>query len=282
VNGPSRRGQGGGKPRGGGERYEAPDPSLHIEFFGMPGVGKSVIAEALVDSLVRRGTKVRSIVAPARAGLTRRLLRVGGRVWRAASALRRPRDFRHQVGLVRGSRQVTPDDFAGVLFNWLVVREHARISRSFPGVFISDQGIVQGVWSILLRSRADRDEALARTLLRGAVLPHVLVVVHADTELTEQRRRERPGVWSRMERLPGVQERGKQLFHRLDRITRSLDAPPWVLDVYNGPDATPDARGEEIVTALSGWLMASGASRPLPPSFPGRGGSSEPDIPPVQ
>lgn len=156
-----------------------------VEFIGMPGVGKSTIAEALG-----------ALRLPGEAPVNRRALEIGRasrpvRILHKSTLLlwllRRDITGARAVGRLAGdivSSAGRPP--VKVLVNWLFLIALLRRNVEADGLVILDQGIAQGLWSTLYRASAgdwNRDGAVAlfEEVLRQTE-PRSLIVVLVKAE----------------------------------------------------------------------------------------------------
>lgn len=173
-------------------------PGVIIEFFGLPGAGKSVVAAELVEALRADGDPAylaSSVTGPdARTGL--RYLRKGVEI--LGVLLRRPRaSFVLLYSLHRSGQRSTVQ----TLKRWadFMVAQGLMISSRSPGSVILDQGILQAIWSIGLQGdlKGPLDSLVANRL--DWRLPDVVVVVQAPIDEIVARLVSRPSRHSRLQ-----------------------------------------------------------------------------------
>jgi len=182
---------------------------LVIEFAGLPGAGKTTVANSTNRALLATGVSSRvcdasiSAAVPVSARTRRRLALAGAEV------------ARHPVqgmGVLRDIRRLAPvssrDALAGAVQWFAVQRLEAQATRT-AGVHLLQEGPVQTLWTLALRARG-RDE-LVRLLGRHAWPPeHLLVVVDAPLNLVSTRLCTRPSRHSRTQLL-AERERAAEL-----------------------------------------------------------------------
>jgi hypothetical protein len=180
-----------------------PGPPRIVEFFGLPGSGKTTIARELhdrmraVDPGVVYGPRVTS---DHKSGLPRAVARVllivGGFPWRRADwpALR----------AMATTRQRTRRDQAKVLFNYLTVASlFRRLARTGRGAVV-DQGVLQAIWSANLRGvEPFSPERWCPLLLSESRSDKVHVFVQTPVAICKERLSFRPEKHSRMQ-SPGL------------------------------------------------------------------------------
>jgi hypothetical protein len=194
-------------------------PGVTVELVGIPGAGKSSLAQALVADLAGRGVAV--LEAQAALGpsvpVVRRLARKT--VACAATALASPGTTVRVAGGVARSGQPGPGDVAGRLVQWLVAQHGTARARRRDGVSILDEGVLQSLWSVGLRG----DVTPLLTALdgsRGAASADLLVVVEVPPGTAQARLVARASQHSRTQLLAeddrlAELERGAELLDRL-------------------------------------------------------------------
>jgi hypothetical protein len=169
-----------------------------IELCGVPGAGKSTIAQELVSELHRLGEAASlplEEVSPRRSR-SRRLRRKLRRA--AVEAAGHPLASARTVGAVMRSRQPTRRDVAIRSLNWLVFRAAMRRASTTEGFHVIDQGLVQELCSLGFYGDARSAIDVADP---GVVLlaPDLILVVEVELGLADQRLAARPGQESRVE-----------------------------------------------------------------------------------
>lgn len=204
-------------------------PGPIVEFFGMPGSGKSTIAHEIAGILRERGVEVSE---PTRT--TDRLASDGGRrldKFRLAASeglAQRGRALRG-VRTVLASSQSRPHGYPLSLVNWFYLAGLYRQAAQRPGVTLLDQGLLQAVWSIEFGSRSPRGQsAESWAELAGELLPPgaVAVYVNVDDEILRGRL---AGRTSGMSRLDAAMASSGEEFERA--LARGRDALDFVEQV---------------------------------------------------
>jgi thymidylate kinase len=173
---------------------------LVVEFVGLPGAGKTAVAERLGAALTQRGISwgSRKDVGGQK---VRRSTHYAGL---ALYYLRHPVELQAALQLgQRGSSRMWARIYQAVKY---VSVWSYRLTLARPGgyqVLILDQGPVQDAWSLLLRGPW-RDgmvqEAVSRVILTSG-LSHALVYFDLPVEVAVQRIAQRPTRESRFDRL---------------------------------------------------------------------------------
>lgn len=183
--------------------------SFIIEFCGLPGSGKSYVADLVFHALTGKGIRASlemEQVDPSVATFVRvgRKLRLMG-----AQILARPAHSLHVVGRVVRSAQCDPSDALSTSVQWLVSQRLLAGARRTGGVHLFDEGVVQALWSIGLRGHV---EGVLRLLNEGGswIAPDLVVVVEAPVGVVEERLATRKTRHSRTQRLAN-EEQGEEL-----------------------------------------------------------------------
>ncbi|MCA0144864.1 AAA family ATPase [Blastococcus sp. LR1] len=200
-----------------------------VELVGIPGAGKSRLAQALTADLAARGIVTRQPQAPFGPSVptTRRLARKASVA--GAAAVRSPvTTSRVLRGAARGQHGL--GNLAGRLVQWLVA-QGVLASAPRDEVCVLDEGPVQALWSMGLRGdvgpvlAALEDPAAWRS-------PDLLVVVEVPPELALARLAARPSRHSRTQQLP--------VGEQLSELQRGADLVDRLAQWWAG--SAPDAR----------------------------------------
>lgn len=190
-------------------------PDFCVEFFGLPGSGKTTIAREVFAMLARRYPEL--IYAP-------RLLRdEAGTVVRTAAKLRlivheiaRGGTWTEAIGRTIAIRQPHRRDSLRAAFTVATVGSlYANFQRRHLGAVL-DQGLLQALWSVQLRARDDETcGALAIGMLKDAACsgrfhiavetPREVCVARLQARLSKHSRMQDPGadqrLWDKAELL---------------------------------------------------------------------------------
>lgn len=211
-----------------------------IEFFGMPGAGKSVLAEQLTWVLSEQGEPARLIteaVAPA-VGVPRRYVRKG--LMAVSQGLRRPLAASRVLLALSRSEQ---SGASQVLRRWLELMVTQTIMRrSKPQeMAILDQGLLQAIWSIGIHGKYQGPiETLAATSSAWQ-FPDLVVVVEVPLAQIASRLDARTSRHSRLQHLDLAdqkrqQERGRLLIHAILKDVGSLGLNRDSMVIVENPD----------------------------------------------
>ena len=164
-------------------------PIRVIELAGLPGAGKSTIADCLEDILRRAGvpTISRSVeFADHRSFMYRQQRRLQMIVRHTIKCGAR---FSRSFRLIAESGQISLSDFAIVTSNlWAVLALMAKAREEGDKVLILDQGLIQALWSVQLSSsRALPLESWAPIFLAAGMAETLLVHIHTDLSVSRDR-----------------------------------------------------------------------------------------------
>ncbi len=190
-----------------------------VELAGLPGSGKTTLAEALRDELHRAG--VACTVGDA--GISARVRKDVRTLRRAGYAMRelagQPRASCRAAGVLVRSRQEARRDTAAVLAQWLATERLVSRARQRPGVRLLEEGLTQTAWTASLRAGRLCVDDLWACVPPGAH-PDLVLYVDARPELAAERLTRRASRHSRLQRghvddLIGELRRGQALFDDL-------------------------------------------------------------------
>ena len=200
-------------------RSAAPHRGLVVELAGLPGAGKSTLAAATRVALLARGMPCTIADRPVSAAVPKPVRSARRLALAAAELARHPRRGVAAARAVRSAGPATArDELAGVV-QWLAVQRLLARAHRRPGVHLVEEGPVQTLWTLGLRSAGGPPGPPAGD---G---PDLLVVVEAPLELVSARLAARRSVHSRSQRL-GEAARLTELRHGrglLDRLVEAAD-----------------------------------------------------------
>ena len=236
------------KPQG--AVLKAAGNAVLIEFVGLPGSGKSSISQATLQRLTAEGLNIKEANRKIYSG--RRLHSAAYRVWLAGVffALRAEQRAKLITSL-RRSGQRTGSDFRAVLVNWLVKCDVMAQLVSKDGTYISDEGVLHAVWSMMYAaSQPDvLVEPCSETIARLLPRRWVVVVVETDGAVAIERLLTHAPGRNRLVRdvADGLLESEEKARRGMDMVQRTLervvalrpDADVTVLSLDNGPDSDP-------------------------------------------
>ena len=162
---------------------------LVVEFCGLPGSGKSSVAAHTCRALRSAGVEayVADLAVSAAAARPARVVRRAGLALR--QAVRGPSDAAQVARLVAATGQ-SPRDGAALLAQLLAVQRLVARARRRNGVALLEEGLVQTLWSVALRSRVDCADELDRWLATTAS-PDLVVLVPGPSSLARRLPRRR-------------------------------------------------------------------------------------------
>lgn len=216
-----------------------------VELCGLPGVGKTFVADRLAVALDEVGLAARhddrgvgpDVPVVLRLGRKGRLVvsRVISQPTTTARALLRIATEQH------GGR-----DAIARSVQWLVTQGLLEQARRGIGVRLLDEGLMQSLWSIGLRGGVDRLLDVLDT--SGAwVEPDVVVAVEAPLGTVRRRLGARSSAHSRTQRLPEAEvlselRRGEELLRRLLDWWHQRRGPEGLIRVCNPNHGELDVR----------------------------------------
>ncbi|MDX8513103.1 AAA family ATPase [Mesorhizobium captivum] len=196
-----------------------------VEFFGLPGVGKTTASSLLANGLRRCGP----LVGDVRMAWGTRTF-IGRQIYRVGIVAPRIKDREFRSLLMRIARFVLESgqssiaDAVRVIWNMWVLVAFVQSERPRQNtIVIMDQGLLQGFWSIFLKSkRRATSEKWVDILSDIGVDDMLFVHLRAETGVARDRLLKRGDQSSRMQRAsPG---RDLDLWSAADRTCRELTA----------------------------------------------------------
>jgi hypothetical protein len=221
-----------------------PARSTLVEFFGLPGVGKSYVAGLTREALSDLGIASRlgdRQVSPEVTGHVRVRRKLGSV---ASQGLSHPVRSIRAIGEI-GTGQRDPSSALSRSVQWLVTQDLLARARRRGGVHLFEEGILQALWSIGLRGRLDGMLTLLGEGPLDPILSDLAVVVEAPMEVVRSRLGSRGSRHSRTERLAGTEReaeltRGEGLLSELLAWWESAQGADRVVRVNNADDGPPD------------------------------------------
>ena len=222
-----------------------------VEFYGLPGAGKSTLARAVVAQLRLRGVPTTDVMATLGPDASR-AARAARKLGAVASGIGQAGSMRLVRGVGMRSDQRHRRDQVARPANLLVVRNAVWRAHGRPGVHVLDQGPIQEWWSAALR--ADHERVLELAMADPAVPADLIVRVDAPIDVLVQRLEARGPRQSRLEALDRearVRElqRGEMLLASLsDQLVHSARAEtPDTLRVDGLDPLAPAAIVEAVI-----------------------------------
>jgi RecA/RadA recombinase len=250
-------------------------PQTCVEFFGLPGSGKTTIAREVHAILSRRNPEM--VFAP-------QLLRdEAGAVARAAAKLRlivaevaRNKGWTDAVSQTIAIRQPrVRDSLRAVLSVATVGSLYANFQRRNVSAVL-DQGLLQALWSVQLKADNGQDfrSLVAGTLTEAASSPRIHVAVETPQQVCVARLGSRVSKHSRMQ---GAEASGdRALWETAEHLRRTILADLGAVYQRLGvpdPTITVDGTADPVVTAgqIADALLARGTTPGEPRAIPVRG-----------
>ncbi|TIT80781.1 MAG: hypothetical protein E5W57_01060 [Mesorhizobium sp.] len=194
-----------------------------VEFFGLPGVGKTTTSSLLASGLRRCGPLVGDVrIWPeTRTFIARQIHRVG-----IVAPRFKDREFRSlfmriaRFAIESGQSSIV--DVVKVIWNMSVLLAYVQNERERKNtITIMDQGLLQGFWSVLLKSKHRATSEKWFDILAAIGVDDMLFVhLRAETGMARDRLLKRNDRSSRMQRTSA--DRDLDLWSAADRTCREL------------------------------------------------------------
>lgn len=210
---------------------------LLIEFIGLPGAGKSTISKQ-----VREELKDSDIIFDNLIGIECPLSRLNRSIWKIKYIVKEivlhPAFNLKQINLILRSKQETFMDFIIVTTNWIIMMGQWRKGKKTGKNIISDQGIVQAVWSVFLSAKEDM---CIEEFLDQVDLPDIVFYIKIDREIMKLRLTKRNSGQSRMERKNNFNDeeiylKSIEIFKQIKKYLNKRNVSLTIID-NNGSDA---------------------------------------------
>lgn len=197
-----------------------PGQEVCIEFFGLPGSGKSTIASKVHAALSAMDPSM--VFAPAiLRDDARTPLRAVAKIRLVLSALARDGEISGTLREALTIQQPSIRDKLRAVFTLATVLSlYSNLGRRRIGAVL-DQGALQAIWTIQLRQpAADADAFIANLLKRAATARHIYVSVETPTDVCAERLDARVSKHSRMQLADG--DRDLDLWQRAERLRQTI------------------------------------------------------------
>lgn len=199
-----------------------------IEFFGLPGAGKTTLAVGLAKALTERGFPCRPLLTDA--GPPRRTAceRIARQIKLLGICARFPRLSSAALAYALRIRPYRAERLSRVAFLLRLVARAAARDTTSHDVIVADQGVLQAIWSIGLFGSPPSARPL-ETLLRSVHKRYapLVVVVEVTPATAHARLVARPRQHSRLEELDSDEA--------LARMSASAHALETIVDAWLGP-----------------------------------------------
>lgn len=200
----------------------------HIEFLGVPGVGKSTLAECLARDLRAQGGDVAFLPMDVLADLGRWADRARHLVGIARYSLVMPQQTWRSAKIARACPQPTTAASLKTLGYWLATLRLAHEYARRGQVVVLDQGYYQGIYSWALQSPPLEEEVL-RSVLRLAPMPDIVIVVTAPASAIRARLEQRSHTHKWVDRLllsdDRALDKSVDLVARIEQAGREMGCP---------------------------------------------------------
>ena len=199
---------------------------ISVEFFGMPGVGKSTLSSRAAEILYEKGLSVEQQMYVLAHQISR-TKRVAIKVpYVVKEIFINPRYAILSAREILSTKQSSAVDLAKVLFNWFFISSLIRQNGYFHGIRLFEEGIFQASWSIVLSAQRGSASSMLSNLYTLMPTPTVIVIIESRLQTIRHRLSERPGYESRLERWLGndrnLLERSASLFEEINKILKTI------------------------------------------------------------
>jgi broad-specificity NMP kinase len=195
---------------------------VSVEFFGMPGVGKSVLSSKIAETLSERNITVEQNAY----FLSHQMNRMQRTFFKMLYVLKEL--FLHpfyafiSIRTIIKTQQRSAVDLIKVVFNWFFVSSLIRSNKNHKGVRLFDEGIFQALWSIGF-SGNNESLVIMKPLFSLMPLPDMIIVPEADLAAIKLRMSGRERHDSRLEKgSVELLEMADALFSETKQILKSL------------------------------------------------------------
>ncbi|MEI2297440.1 hypothetical protein [Ensifer sp. MJa1] len=266
----------------GGDRQQAgthplPADIRFIEFFGLPGIGKTTASRLVAEKLQRAGSVVyeKRLTWEEEALLERQLNRLSLVLPRL-----RNREFRSIASriarFVAEDGQESPVDLLRWTWGLCSVAAYIAEQRSKGGcVTILDQGLLQGFWSILLKSRHRGTSESWLDVMSAIGLDDIVFVdLRGGVDLARERIKGRGDRASRMQREPSTSE--GSLWTKAESAYCTIAAELWKRQ--NAPRSMPMFAVVDMTASASPETVADKTLQAVLLAYQRRHNAIEPEV----
>ena len=215
---------------------------MHIEFMGLPGVGKSTIARGVCAKLRAAGHRL-SLAPDGYVYAHPLVLRAYKLARIAAHGALHPGSALGSAYRSRSFPQPSWATMIRLMHNWLYVSAVCASRPRHSRLVVLDQGLCQGLYSLALQSDNDGLPNV-RHALESGICPDLVVSIEAPCDVVRERMRGRADTYSPTERLLLADERW------LAKSTRILADVRQVLMEHAVPVVRCDSHTQSVPAAV--------------------------------
>jgi thymidylate kinase len=172
---------------------------VSVEFFGMPGVGKSTLSNRISKLLSNNNIAVEQKAYL----LSHQMSRVNRVFFKVLYVLKElllhPSYAFISIKTIFQTQQKSTTDLIKVVFNWFFVSSLIRSNRNHSGVRLFDEGIFQALWSIGFSGK-NESFSILKPLFSLMPLPDIIIVPEANLATIKLRMSGRQRHDSRLEK----------------------------------------------------------------------------------
>jgi hypothetical protein len=220
----------------------------------MPGAGKSTLARRVFEIIRERGMPVYQHKEPEGTGWIKKLCLLGSFT---RFSLCNPGYSFLSARAILASRQRSRADLTSAWLAWFDTSSFIQRHKSMTGVYLTDHGIFQSLWSIGFRADKANLVGMANSLQRWMPMADLVVVVEASPATIEHRLIGRCVHASRLETWlsddPELLARSVALLKEVKETLMQISgrrADVRVLEVDNDQDHTLEANAGQIADAI--------------------------------
>lgn len=172
---------------------------VSVEFFGLPGVGKSTLSNRIAEILSENEIPVEQnayILSHQMNRLKRVLFKL---LYVTKELVFHPYYTFVSIKTILMTQQKSAVDLVKVVFNWFFVSSLIRSNREYNGVRLFDEGIFQALWSIGFSGK-EESLAIMEALFPMMPLPQIIIVPEASLATVKLRMSGRQHHDSRLEK----------------------------------------------------------------------------------
>jgi adenylate kinase family enzyme len=230
---------------------------MTVEFFGMPGSGKSTLTNRVAEIMEGWGIGIQKQTYVLAHCVTRHRRVITKIRYVLPEICFEPRYAVRSARAIAATGQSSVLEWVRELFNWLFVTPLIRPITQFDGIRMLDQGIFQALWSVAFSGDHNALKIMTDRLMTQSPVPNVVVIVHAKLSTIAQRLAARQSHDSRLERLleknPEVLKSSESLFLQVTEIVKFLmrqQAMPTIIDVDNDENTDLETKAQTVAQSL--------------------------------
>jgi thymidylate kinase len=232
-----------------------------VEFLGVPGVGKTTLADGVAKELRARRREAVFLPMDRMLDLSRWADRARHLLGIARYGWARPRQAWRSASVARIFPQPTMTEAVKILGYWLATHQLAHEHARRAEIVVLDQGYCQGIYSWALQSPA-LDPVVLRRALALAPMPDVVIAVSAPVAVIRARLEQRGHTHKLVDRLLSDDQRLHKSVDLVARIEQAVREMPCLVVGHEGSTGTSVEDSVAQIVAALGLHLPSGRSSP--------------------